>query len=54
MNINSLKETQVLRVIEALTLIGDRETAGWIFKQYQEQKKGGPWKARLRQQGFVI
>ena len=54
MNINSLEEKQVLKIIEALSLINDRETAGWIFKQYQEQKKGGPWKARLRQQGFVI
>jgi len=54
MNINSLKEAQVLKIVEALSLINDRETAGWVFKQYQEQKKGGSWKKRLREQGFVI
>ena len=54
MNINSLKEAQVLKIVEALSLINDRETAGWVFKQYSEQKKGGAWKKRLREQGFVI
>jgi len=54
MNINSLKEEQVLKIIEALSLINDRETAGWVFKQYSEQKKGGAWKRRLREQGYVI
>jgi len=54
MNINSLEEKQVLKIIEALSLINDRETAGWVFRQYTEQKKGGSWKKRLREQGYVI
>ena len=54
MNIHCLKEKQVLKIIEALALINDRQTAGLIFKQYSEQKKGGSWKKRLREQGFCI
>jgi hypothetical protein len=54
MNIHCLKEKQILKIIEALTLINDRETASIVFKQYSEQKKGGPWKKRLREQGFCI
>ena len=33
---------------------GIRETAHWVDLQYTEQKKGGPWKARLREQGYAI
>jgi len=54
MNINNLKEEQVLKIIEGLDLISARETARWVFLQYSEQKKGGPWKKRLREQGYTI
>jgi hypothetical protein len=54
MNINNLKEEQVLQIMEALSLISARETARWVFLQYSEQKKGGAWKRRLREQGYVI
>ena len=54
MILGNLKEAQVLKVLEALSLIGDRETAQWIFLQYSEQKKGGAWEQRLREKGFVI
>ena len=33
---------------------GVRETADWVLKQQTEQKKGGPWKKRLREQGYTV
>jgi hypothetical protein len=54
MNLLNLREDQMLKIIEGLDLIGSRETARWCFQQYTEQKKGGAWKRRLREQGHVI
>jgi hypothetical protein len=61
--LNNLTQEQVARIIYSLdfTLKNDptkvdgiRETAHWVQLQQDEQKKGGPWKARLREAGHVI
>lgn len=31
-----------------------KELIEYLQLQYDEQLKGGPWKARLREQGYVI
>jgi len=63
MTINNLSKDQMARIIYALDftlkndptkVAGIRETAHWVDLQYTEQKKGGPWKARLREQGYAI
>ena len=60
MNLLNLKPETVKQIIESInhdpTIEADvrEEHTRWIRLQYEEQKKGGAWKARIREQGHVI
>lgn len=51
MNLHNLEPNVIEKIIEALEESNDKN---WIKLQYEEQKKGGAWKARIRDQGFSI
>lgn len=51
MNLHNLEPSVIEKIIES---IEDSNVKQWIQLQYEEQKKGGAWKARIREQGFVI
>jgi len=60
MNLQNLNEVQITMLHDALnrspifTGSEKEETLRWIKLQKEEQLKGGPWKARIREQGFTI
>ena len=60
MNLLNLSETEVNQLIESLAKnpkIAEDEkeqTLNWLREQLSEQKVGGAWKRRLREQGNVI
>lgn len=50
-NLLNLKPEFVKQLIEKLEPSQERD---WLELQYKEQEIGGAWKARLREQGFVV
>ena len=60
MNLLNLNEETIEQIIKSInhdpTIEADvrEKHLRWIRLQFEEQKKGGPWKARIREQGHVI
>ena len=60
MTLNNLTEKQVKSLIGSLkvnTNIPEDEkenTLQWCNRQFREQKTGGAWKRRIREEGYVI
>jgi len=59
MQLNNLTVDDMSNIVEALrgninASVDYKETLTWVKKQFIEQQKGGPWKARLREAGHVI
>jgi len=53
MELSNLSEEQVKTIIRGLTGY-DNELKTYLQKQYDEQMQGGPWRRRMREQGYVI
>lgn len=51
MNLLNLKPEVIEKIIQC---VEDTEDKKWIQLQYKEQKEGGAWKARIREQGYSI
>jgi len=51
MNILNIKKELFQKILESLPDSKDKE---WLKLQYDEQTKGGAWKARIREQGHAI
>jgi len=60
MNLLNLRPETIEQIIESInhdpTIEAHmrEEHTRWIKLQYEEQKKGGAWKARIREAGHVI
>lgn len=60
MQINNLTEQQIELLISSLLVNPNldewdkEETLQWLRLQLKEQRRGGPWKARIREAGYVI
>ena len=60
MCLNGLTETQISQLIQSMEVNPTIEahikepTLQWVRLQLAEQKKGGAWKARIREAGHVI
>ena len=57
MNLHQLTANDVTIILAGLKVINPikhKELIEWITLQKEEQLLGGPWKARIREQGFVI
>lgn len=50
-NLLNLKPELVEQILKTLEPSKDKE---WLELQFKEQQIGGAWKARLREQGYVI
>lgn len=53
MELSNLTEDQVRTIIRGLTGYDD-ELKTYLKKQFDEQVQGGPWRKRMREQGYVI
>lgn len=53
MELSNLSEEQVKTIIRGLTGYDD-ELKDYCKKQHDEQMQGGPWRRRMREQGYVI
>lgn len=51
MNILGLEPSTIEKIINSLEESKEKE---WIKLQYKEQKEGGAWKSRIREQGYSI
>jgi len=60
MNLLNLKEEQIELLVSSLSVNPNleewdkEETLHWLRLQLKEQRKGGPWKARIREAGYAI
>ena len=60
MQLNNLSEQQIELLISSLSVNPNiegwdkEETLQWLRLQLKEQRHGGPWKARIREAGYVI
>jgi hypothetical protein len=60
MTLNNLTEQQIEMLISSLSVNPNIEgwdkedTLKWVRLQLKEQRRGGGWKARMREEGYVI
>lgn len=57
MNLHQLTANDVTIILAGLKVINPikhKELIEWITLQKEEQLLGGPWKARIREQGYTI